>query len=77
MADSKDLEKPAPALRETGSDIVQDVDFTPEEQRKIMHKIDRRLIPVTGIMYCVSLIDRVNLANAAIAGCVWPLRSYE
>jgi hypothetical protein len=27
--------------------------FTPEEQKKIMRKIDFRLIPTLGFMYCV------------------------
>lgn len=42
--------------------------FTPAEQRKIIHRIDRRLVTTVGIMYCVSLMDRTNLAAAAIAG---------
>lgn len=42
--------------------------FTPEEQRKIIHRLDRRLVVVVGVMYCVSLMDRTNLSNAAIAG---------
>lgn len=42
--------------------------FTPEEQKKIIHRLDRRLVTVVGVMYCVSLMDRTNLSNAAIAG---------
>ncbi|KAF2012737.1 MFS general substrate transporter [Aaosphaeria arxii CBS 175.79] len=38
------------------------------EQRKIIHRIDKRLIIPTGVMYCISLMDRSNLPNAAIAG---------
>lgn len=45
-----------------------DPDFTPEEQRKIKHRIDRRLIGVLGVLYCISLMDRTNLSAAAIAG---------
>jgi len=45
-------------------------EFTPEEQKKIIHRIDRRLILTVGIMYCVSLMDRTNLSAAAIAGYV-------
>lgn len=47
-----------------------DVDpvFSLREQRKIIHKVDRRLVYILGLMYCVSLMDRVNLPNAAIAG---------
>lgn len=42
--------------------------FSRKEQRKIINRIDRRLITTTGAMYCVSLMDRTNLPNAAIAG---------
>lgn len=42
--------------------------FTPTEQKKIIHRLDRRLVTVVGVMYCVSLMDRSNLSNAAIAG---------
>jgi hypothetical protein len=42
--------------------------FTPEEQKKILRKVDYRLIPVLGCMYCVSLMDRTNLGVAMVAG---------
>ncbi|KAK4547958.1 hypothetical protein LTR36_010677 [Oleoguttula mirabilis] len=42
--------------------------FTPEEQRKIMRRIDYRLVLTLGFMYCVSLMDRTNLGIAAVAG---------
>lgn len=32
--------------------------FTPEEQKKLMWKIDVRLVLTLGFMYCVSLMDR-------------------
>jgi hypothetical protein len=42
--------------------------FTPEEQKKIIRKVDFRLIPTLGFMYCVSLMDRTNLGVAMVAG---------
>jgi hypothetical protein len=42
--------------------------YSPAEQRKIIHKIDRRLVVLLGFMYCVSLMDRSNLSNAKVAG---------
>ncbi len=42
--------------------------FTPEEQRKIIHRVDRRLVLTLGFMYCVSLMDRTNTGIAVIAG---------
>ena len=45
-------------------------DQEPSEQevRRIVHKIDRRLIPICGLMVAVSLLDRSNVSNANIAG---------
>lgn len=44
--------------------------FTVAEQRKIIWKIDRRLVTILGVMYCTSLMDRTNLGAASIAGYV-------
>jgi hypothetical protein len=45
-----------------------DEEFTYKEQRKIVHKIDRRLITALGLLFAVSLMDRTNLGTAAIEG---------
>ncbi|KAL2023726.1 hypothetical protein VTK56DRAFT_1440 [Thermocarpiscus australiensis] len=42
--------------------------FTPAEQKRIMRRVDRRLVLTVGAMYCVSLMDRTNLGAANIAG---------
>ncbi|KAJ3497183.1 hypothetical protein NLG97_g2098 [Lecanicillium saksenae] len=42
--------------------------FTEEQQRSIIKRIDRRLVLTVGAMYCVSLMDRVNMSAANIAG---------
>lgn len=50
---------------------LEDADFldvSEEEAKRIMWKIDRRLITVTGLCYCISLLDRGNLGVAAVAG---------
>ena len=63
-------EKPhASQHEEPRSDEDRESDtFTPKEQAKIRHRIDRRLIPALGLMYGISLMDRKNVSNAAIAG---------
>lgn len=38
------------------------------DQKALMRRVDVRLIPICGVMYCVSLLDRTNLSNANIAG---------
>lgn len=44
--------------------------FTPEEERAILFRIDRRLVLTLGCLYCISLLDRTNLGAANIAGYV-------
>lgn len=56
-----------------GSDVVaptaaDDFGFTPEEQKKIIQRVDRRLVLTVGAMYCISLMDRTNLGAVNIAG---------
>jgi len=47
---------------------TEDEEFTPDEQKKIIRRIDLRLVTMTGLAYCISLMDRTNLSMAAIAG---------
>lgn len=42
--------------------------FDKEKAAKIRHRVDWRLIPALGAMYGISLMDRKNVSNAAIAG---------
>ncbi|KAL8909680.1 MAG: hypothetical protein Q9171_004951 [Xanthocarpia ochracea] len=42
--------------------------YSEAEVKRIIRRVDLRLIPLCGLMYCVSLLDRTNLSNAAIAG---------
>jgi hypothetical protein len=53
-----------PALNE----LDYDEEYSPEEQKRIIRRVDLRLVTITGLAYCVSLMDRTNLSNAAIAG---------
>jgi len=61
------LRRLSPPRRKT-LDFEHDHEFSLAEQRKIRHKIDRRLIIMCGAMYCVSLMDRTNLGAAVLAG---------
>ena len=55
---------PTKSVNENGFET----EFTPAEQRKIIHRVDRRLVVTVGILYCISLMDRTNLSSASIAG---------
>lgn len=56
------------------SDLSEDEEYTIHEQRKIIHRVDRRLVLTCGVMYCVSLMDRTNLGQASIAGMTKELK---
>ncbi|KAL4942076.1 hypothetical protein BDV06DRAFT_212119 [Aspergillus oleicola] len=58
------------------NDIDYDEEFTPAEQKRIIRRIDYRLVTITGLAYCVSLMDRTNLSMAAVAGMVVDLELY-
>ncbi|EGR46420.1 uncharacterized protein TRIREDRAFT_5000 [Trichoderma reesei QM6a] len=45
-----------------------DFGFTPEQQRRIIRRIDVRLVVTVGLLYCVCLVDRTNMSAANIAG---------
>jgi MFS family permease len=60
---------PDPEHESVGKAYSHDVhDISPEEGRKIIRRIDLRLVTTVGVLYCVSLMDRTNLSAAAIAG---------
>lgn len=55
-----------------GSGVVNEARiaaFTLEEQKKIIRKVDWRLVLTLGFMYCVSLMDTTNLGIAVVSGC--------
>ncbi|SPO00345.1 related to putative tartrate transporter [Cephalotrichum gorgonifer] len=57
-----------------GSDGAFPLDTVTEaERRRIMRRVDRRLVATVGALYCVSLMDRTNLSAAAIAGMLQEL----
>ncbi|KAI0056572.1 MFS general substrate transporter [Artomyces pyxidatus] len=63
-----DLEKPPRSLADStdGSSLVYDYD-SPED-RKLLRKIDLRLIPIVTLLYLLSFLDRSNIGNAKIDG---------
>lgn len=56
--ETQDLSGPAPAPDEREDKAT----------RRLIRKIDIRLLPVLAIIYAFALIDRVNMPNARIAG---------
>ncbi|KAG5654892.1 hypothetical protein KAF25_005849 [Fusarium avenaceum] len=42
--------------------------FTPEQRKTVIKKVDRRLVPMLAILYLISHLDRANIGNAKIEG---------
>ncbi|RYO89425.1 hypothetical protein DL766_003258 [Monosporascus sp. MC13-8B] len=71
-----DAEKALPEVEHSsrGSLDVVVEEFSEAEQKKILRRIDVRLITASGVLYCASLIDRTNMSAANIAGMARDLR---
>lgn len=58
------IESQKPMLENIDDDPV----FSYEEQRKIIRRVDFRLVLMLGFLHCVCLIDRGNIGGAKLAG---------
>jgi len=71
---SDDVEKVDPKTDDLERSITEEASdghlnrFSPAEQRKIIRRVDRRLVLTLGFMYCVTLMDRTSLGLAVVAG---------
>ncbi|KAF2121440.1 SacI homology domain-containing protein [Lophiotrema nucula] len=48
--------------------------YTPDEERTVLRKLDRRLVGFMALLYCLSFLDRSNIGNARIAGLARDLK---
>ncbi|KAL3429885.1 major facilitator superfamily domain-containing protein [Aspergillus tetrazonus] len=59
---------------EAETSIVRDVDlgemleihYTPEQERRLVRKLDLALIPIMGLVYCMQYMDKVALSQATL-----------
>jgi hypothetical protein len=47
---------------------VTTVGFDPKSTKRLLRKIDMRLIPFLALLYLLSFLDRTNIGNARLAG---------
>jgi hypothetical protein len=45
-----------------------DVDFSGVNEKKVLRKMDLRLLPMLALLYLLSFLDRGNIGNAKIEG---------
>ncbi|OAL46979.1 MFS general substrate transporter [Pyrenochaeta sp. DS3sAY3a] len=46
------------------------INYPQEKRKRVIHKVDIRLVPMLAILYLISHIDRANIGNAKIEGMV-------
>lgn len=51
-----------------GSSSNDFIHYDDAETKKVLRKIDWRLLPVLGLLYLLSYLDRGNIGNAKVAG---------
>ncbi|CAN9417370.1 unnamed protein product [Alternaria alternata] len=49
------------------------INYSDEQRKRVIHKVDIRLVPMLAILYLISHIDRANIGNAKIEGMVTDL----
>ncbi|KAK2737423.1 hypothetical protein FQN57_007513 [Myotisia sp. PD_48] len=69
------IESPSEEQIENGSDLDFLADCQPREKR-LIRKIDFRLLPILGGLYSIALVDRTNISNARVAGMEQELKLY-
>lgn len=52
----------------------QDVQFSHIDEKKVLRKMDIRLIPVLAVLYLMAFLDRGNVGNAKIEGLTEELK---
>ena len=59
---------------QNGSPTTPLVEFDKHTEKKLIRRVDRRLLPMLGVLYSIALIDRVNISAARISGMDEDLR---
>lgn len=68
------LEKTGVTSDASSQEAGEGRDWTPEEERKLVWKIDFRVFPMLCLVFALSLLDRTNISSAYIAGLAEDLR---
>ncbi|KAL2855820.1 major facilitator superfamily domain-containing protein, partial [Aspergillus pseudodeflectus] len=59
---------PTGSLGEKGVGAMVAPQFSPEMQKRVLRKMDLRLIPMLALLYLLAFLDRGNIGNAKIEG---------
>ncbi|GAA5907591.1 uncharacterized protein JCM6883_001827 [Sporobolomyces salmoneus] len=63
---SEEKEKPQISQNEFALEKSNALDVSPEEEKRIVRKIDYKLVPFFSLLYLLSFLDRVNIGQAKL-----------
>jgi hypothetical protein len=52
------------------STLAPTLDYTEAEEKRLVRKLDWKLLPILTVLYLLSFLDRSNLGNAKIEGLI-------
>jgi hypothetical protein len=65
-------EKPRQSHDEVAHEPVpldaEDLELSPEEERKLLRRVDLKVLPMVTVLYLLSFLDRVNIGQANVSG---------
>ncbi|TKA30296.1 hypothetical protein B0A54_15374 [Friedmanniomyces endolithicus] len=65
-AHSGGRDKAAQMLKEAGHSVI----VTPEDNKRILRKIDRAILPIILVIYCLQSLDKTALSYASVFGLI-------
>ncbi|KAF1959380.1 MFS nicotinic acid transporter-like protein Tna1 [Byssothecium circinans] len=74
MASEKNAEVERPDASTSSNDDLDILETTAVNEKKLLRKLDLRLLPAVSILYLLSFLDRSNVANARIEGLTTDLK---
>lgn len=66
--ESKDRSSSDNSVHKDEESPSSQLEWTPEEEKKLVRKVDLRVFPMMCIVFGLSLLDRTNISAAYIAG---------
>lgn len=68
IAGGVDHHDPTKAQHDSDWDANTEIDFSHIDEKKVLRKMDIRLVPMLALLYLLSFLDRGNIGNAKIEG---------
>lgn len=68
MSRSPDIEKLSQGSALKASSSIDSIFDSPQEERRLLRKVDWNILPIPTLLYLLSFLDRSNIGNAKLEG---------